>query len=495
MTEKKRIFTVLAIDGGGVRGIIPARILQELEQRTGKPVAEMFDLIGGTSTGAIVAAGLVVPDDQNPAKPKYTAEYLKDLYFQHAPRIFPEMKFKSLRQLSSSSAYDPRPLEETLESYFGDKKMKDSLTHLMIPVTDIKHFRPAWINYIKGTKDTSPEGWSSMLLKDAVRATTTAPTYFPAKYFETTPNENVPGVTQRHALIDGGFFGSNAMRRMLTQARKLAPPDADIVVVHLGTGNIDNSLSPDEWNRLGPLGMISKSKGSIFMTLVTNMTMLDVADDLRDELGDHFLSFNANIDFEDTRNSPNVAMDDASLRNMKLLEQLAEKLISDNDNEVNRLCHMLEQRIFAEKYHANSRESLQKLVAKMDEAKTVKSLNRIYREILRCSSDLEKDKLAPVKDAEIKCHAESLSEKHKQELYRIYNVMLDKLENQNRMLNAVKETGDNVNNFLKKLAKPFNDKAAPKKDAAPPADNDNKPPAPSVDQPPQPKKKGFWFGR
>ena len=53
---------VLAIDGGGVRGIIPAMVLAEIEKQTGKPIAELFDLVVGTSTGGILALGLVAPD-------------------------------------------------------------------------------------------------------------------------------------------------------------------------------------------------------------------------------------------------------------------------------------------------------------------------------------------------------------------------------------------------------------------------------------------------
>jgi uncharacterized protein len=52
---------VLAIDGGGIRGIIPAMVLAELERRAGRPTADMFDLISGTSTGGIVAIVLTRP--------------------------------------------------------------------------------------------------------------------------------------------------------------------------------------------------------------------------------------------------------------------------------------------------------------------------------------------------------------------------------------------------------------------------------------------------
>lgn len=78
---------ILSIDGGGIRGIIPALILAEIEQRTGKPICQMFDLIAGTSTGGILALGLTRPDDTG--QPAYRAEDLVRLYKTEGPVIFP----------------------------------------------------------------------------------------------------------------------------------------------------------------------------------------------------------------------------------------------------------------------------------------------------------------------------------------------------------------------------------------------------------------------
>lgn len=493
MADQKRIFTVLVIDGGGVRGIMPARILEEIENKTGKPAAELFDLIGGVSTGAILGAGLTVPDPDKPGKPRYSAAYLKDLYFKHAPRIFPEFRFKSLRKISSSAAYDPTPLEETLQSYFGDHKMRDSLVHLMIPATDIKNFRPVWIKSIKGEKDTSPENWSSMLIKDAVRAATTAPTYFPAKYYQTTPSDDLPGVGHRHALIDGGFFGGNACRRVLTQARKLAPPDAEIVIVHLGTGCVENSMSPDEWNRLGPLGMLNKAKGSVLISLATDMGMIDTLDDVREELGDRLISLDSTIDFEDKTNDPSTSMDDASPENMKKLEKMALDIIAENKNDFDRLCTMLETRLMTEQKHLESAQALAELVARMEKVHTVKNLTKFYRNVLDATTGLgdsandNKNKKGDATDpeaAEIRALALQLTDKHREDLDRLYNVQQDKLENQNRLVNSAKEAGENVSGFFKKITDMFN-KSSDKDDTPPPAANDK-------GKAPAPAKKPFW---
>ena len=51
-------YSLLALDGGGIRGVIPARVLDAIEQRTGRPISQLFDLVAGTSTGGILALGL-----------------------------------------------------------------------------------------------------------------------------------------------------------------------------------------------------------------------------------------------------------------------------------------------------------------------------------------------------------------------------------------------------------------------------------------------------
>ena len=61
------LFTILSIDGGGIRGIIPAMVLADIERRTGRRIAELFDLIAGTSTGGVLALGLSVPEERDGA--------------------------------------------------------------------------------------------------------------------------------------------------------------------------------------------------------------------------------------------------------------------------------------------------------------------------------------------------------------------------------------------------------------------------------------------
>src|SRR5438477_2908247 len=83
-----RPLRVLSLDGGGIRGVISATVLAEIERRCGKRIAEMFDLIAGTSTGGILALGLTVPDPVSSGKPRHSAEELVALYAEKGSTIF-----------------------------------------------------------------------------------------------------------------------------------------------------------------------------------------------------------------------------------------------------------------------------------------------------------------------------------------------------------------------------------------------------------------------
>ncbi len=77
---------ILSIDGGGIRGLIPAMVLNEIEQRTGQRVAELFDVIAGTSTGGILALGLTRAGDDG--QPRYSAADLEQIYVTKVERFF-----------------------------------------------------------------------------------------------------------------------------------------------------------------------------------------------------------------------------------------------------------------------------------------------------------------------------------------------------------------------------------------------------------------------
>ena len=109
---------VLAIDGGGIRGLIPALVLAEIESRSGRPVAEFFDLVAGTSTGAIIACALTQPDSM-------TAAQAAAIYEQEGPEVFHRSLLKEIRSVGGliDERYDSRGLLESLRRHIGGTRV------------------------------------------------------------------------------------------------------------------------------------------------------------------------------------------------------------------------------------------------------------------------------------------------------------------------------------------------------------------------------------
>lgn len=110
---------ILSMDGGGIRGIIPARLLQRIEEATGQPASTLFYLMAGTSTGGILGCGLVK------GKP---AREIADLYAQRGGEIFHRSLWEKVTTIDglTNPDYDPSPLEAILAGELGDTWLSQS---------------------------------------------------------------------------------------------------------------------------------------------------------------------------------------------------------------------------------------------------------------------------------------------------------------------------------------------------------------------------------
>src|SRR5262245_29471105 len=109
-------FRILALDGGGIRGIIPAVVLAEVERRTRRPIADLFDLIAGTSTGGILALGLVRPGAGG--NPYHTAQAMVELYEKDGPKIFSRGPWHRLSSIGNllEEKYPSQGIDGVLET-------------------------------------------------------------------------------------------------------------------------------------------------------------------------------------------------------------------------------------------------------------------------------------------------------------------------------------------------------------------------------------------
>ncbi len=216
---------VLAIDGGGIRGLIPALVLTELERRAGRRVFEMFDLMAGTSTGGILACALSAPDP-------LPASELVALYEEEGPKIFDRSLFQRIKSAEGllDEKYDDGALDRALERFLGHKRLGETRPDLIVPAYDTTLPGPY---FFKTSKARATPDTDDFPLSAVARATSAAPTYFE------------PLESGERALVDGGVFAVNPA--MCALAEVLREVDArEVVLLSLGTGERTSKRTFDE---------------------------------------------------------------------------------------------------------------------------------------------------------------------------------------------------------------------------------------------------------
>lgn len=222
-------FKILTIDGGGVRGIIPARMLQYIENNTGKSIFTLFDMIVGTSTGGLIALALTAPDfGLSIPTAKFKAEDLVNFYLNDSKTIFPQSIFNKIKSGGGlwSAKYSRSPLDGILKTLFDNIFLHDALKTVLIPSYSLITNTPT---IFKSRRAFHEE--SVYLMSDVAGATTAAPTYFPPKVFTDNLGNN-------HMEIDGGVFANNPEELAIGEALRMYPElkREDIDVLSLGTG-------------------------------------------------------------------------------------------------------------------------------------------------------------------------------------------------------------------------------------------------------------------
>lgn len=218
---------VLAIDGGGIRGIIPAVILSEIEKRLGAPLCNFFDLISGTSTGGIIALGLGTRCKRGQP---YSPTELADLYVENGPAIF-KKSFLTWAKNFARPKYSPDALQSALVEFFGDTQFSTALTPLLVSSYDLQGQLPFFFKSHR-IAENPRYNWPVVSI---ARATSAAPTYFPPLQL-TRDSES-------YALVDGGVFVNNPAMAAYAEARALYPRAAEFIVVSAGTGNRQDQIT------------------------------------------------------------------------------------------------------------------------------------------------------------------------------------------------------------------------------------------------------------
>lgn len=216
-------YRILSLDGGGLRGLITARLLARLNvQPQIAGWLDTVDLFAGTSTGGILALGLACGK---------TPEEICTLYQQRGGVIFDDSLWDNVRDLGKTvgADYSSKGLKAELKAVFGDLQLKDILRKVAIPTFDLDNeevaakrtWKPKIFHNFKGADSDGEQLVASIALY-----TSSAPTYFPSA----------------DGYIDGGVYANNPSIVALAQAisRRNQPAERaaldEVVMLSLGTG-------------------------------------------------------------------------------------------------------------------------------------------------------------------------------------------------------------------------------------------------------------------
>lgn len=331
-----RKFRILAIDGGGLRGVVPLSILKKVEAFTGKPIWKCFDLIAGTSTGGLLACGLTMPLSAGVQQAKYTIDDLMKVYMDRGKEIFPPRNslFKKLQAINdvSNPKYSDKGVQTVFSDVLGQARMNDCLSDIMLTCYDLNNNTPLFFKSRSSRKN--PE--QNVLLYDICRATSAAPTYLPAYEFE-YPNDD----EQPHRLcVDGGVFINNPALGALAEFSKnkneyaLVYQDIeeieykDVHVLSVGTGTYSGTISASQ----------AKSKGLLFWaTKISDLMMRGVNSATDYEMmqimeNGNYLRLSMNIPDESYS-----AMDNASREILEYNIRQTEIQVTDNQEKMTEL--------------------------------------------------------------------------------------------------------------------------------------------------------------
>ena len=300
LTTKINTVNLLSIDGGGIRGIIAARILYLIETELDVNIYDFFDIFTGTSIGAIITSSIVYG--------KYTG---KDVYetLTSNDNINKIMKQSLMDKIFSNIQIRPKyngiEKRKLIESSVLSNTFKDTDKKILIPCFNIDlhktHYFKSWDNI---------DGAQSVL--DIVDASSAAPSYFPGVKIGS------------YNFIDGAISSNNPTDVAYCETLKIFPNGSKVKILSIGSGKVRNHLT--YFNNWG--GIQWAAVGGIFSLVMQGVD--DITDyktkNLSEYLKHKYIRLNGYID--------NGSIDDISEENIKKLVDYGDKWFNNKRQEL-----------------------------------------------------------------------------------------------------------------------------------------------------------------
>lgn len=338
MAMTRASINILSIDGGGMRGIIPAMVLQRLDTLVGEalkarnleplPLVKFFDVIAGTSTGAIIAAGLAGCKGSD-RRPLASPDELIEFYRHDAAQVFIRKGWRD---------YFPKPLREKLELTRGLRgpkfgttqavlyekfksiccgtRLSEAAANLVIPA-----FTGEAAYVFRGGPDWLQGSQTDFWLHDVLLATTAAPYLFPPARLTAI------GDSETRDFIDGGLVANNPALHAYFDALQLFGPGKDILLVSLGTASDFRPIDYHQAFQWGALKWLNVRTGIPLLQAIMQGHAHDTHSNLARLLPDprRYIRLDAYCE------NPLPGFDDSSPAALDHFEAVAKSLIQRNE--------------------------------------------------------------------------------------------------------------------------------------------------------------------
>jgi patatin-like phospholipase/acyl hydrolase len=335
--EGEGIFRILSIDGGGIRGIIPAAVLIEVERALREhreddtlKIGECFDLIAGTSTGGILTCMFLVPHKDKPDRARFSAADALALYMDHGDAIFEQSVWQVIVSAGglAEEKYSTDVLERILKFYFKDCRLSELIRPCLITAYNTEKYQPFFFTQHDARKTPDREFY----VRDAARATSAAPTYFEAAF-----TENLDGIGNAAPMIDGGVFANNPAGCALVEALGLRAHKpvrlSEMVILSLGTGRKPESITYPECCNWGLAGWVKPLFGilmeGVSQTVDYQLRMVFESIGRRNQ----YLRIDGTFG-EVAVEGLDPAMDNADPDNMRRLERFGRRLAENHKTQI-----------------------------------------------------------------------------------------------------------------------------------------------------------------
>jgi len=343
MTKK---ITILSIDGGGIRGILPGVILTYIEERLHEKtddkearLSDYFDLMAGTSTGGMLTCLYITPGDDG--RPKFKASDAVDLYMDNGEEIFSIPLGRRLINIFGliKAKYPVKNIERIMRSYLGDVKLSQALKPCLITAYEIFQRKTIFFNKVDTIKNETRDYY----IRDIARSTSAAPTYF-------RPSEIHSIYGNPLYLVDGGVFANNPSMCAYAEARTLKfteilgrndkydyPGATEMVLVSIGTGSHGDPYPYTKAKRWGIVGWLKP---------LIDIMMSGNSETVHYELNQLFKAVDPeNVEnyfrLEPTVGTAKSAMDLATKKNRDALKEAGMTFVANNTELLDKIVDLL----------------------------------------------------------------------------------------------------------------------------------------------------------